>query len=401
MVDAITRRARQVRAAIPRIAVDRLGARPGWLGYRHWRRETVAEYVARTGARDALVIVHPPATHAAPLPRNVDDAATLPDRRGWWGFSFRDVPARHNDPTFVATLPDCLVAHYRVAPGERFEGDYYVGVLNRDRRSVEMREIRFREPHAAVLRAGARVERLARATWVIERVFHNHSHWLSIHLPKLLLLRDRGMLGDVLLHPDLPAAHRASLRMLGLPAERFRTYDPTAVQRIDELTVVGTDRFRPELVRSLQAAVWQGESATPRRRVYITRRNATRRRLLNEAAIWALLAPHGFERVAMEDLTFEAQVELMRETRVLVAPHGAGLTNMVFCAPGTQIVEIADLSFPNPNFYALASALGHDYWLVRGEGVGEGHPLDVDMVGDAAQLEATLPRVLDRSGAPV
>ena len=399
MLAAVGDRARRVRAAIPRIAVDHLGASPAWLGYRHWRRETVAEHVRRTGRDDALTVIHPAATHRAPLPGNVADAAELPDRRGWWGFSFRDVPARHNEPTFTAALPDCLVAHYRVPPGERFAGDYYVGILNGDRRSVEMREIRFRERHAAALRGKPRVERLARATWVIERVFHNHSHWLSIHLPKLLLLRERGLLDDVVLHPELPPSHRDSLRLLGMPAERFRTYDPTAVQRVDELTVVGTDRFRPELVGLLQRTVWEGHAPAPRRRVYVSRRGAARRRLLNEDAVWALLAPHGFERVLMEELSFEAQVDLMRETRVLVAPHGAGLTNMVFCAPGTQVVEIADLAFPNPNFYALASALGHDYWLIRGEGVGEGHPLDVDMVGDAEQLGRVLPRVLERSGA--
>jgi len=399
MIDAFMRRARQLRTDLPRIAVDRLGAPPAWLGYRHWLRETVPEYLARAGRLEALKVIHPERIHPAALPRNVAMADVLPDTRGWWGFSFRDVPARHNAATITAVLPDCLVAHYRTPPEHRSPGDYYVGILNADRRSVEMREIRFRESHAAALRAGRRVERIARATWVIERVFHNHSHWLGIHLPKLLLLRERRALDDVVLHPELPAAHRASLRLLGMPAEDFCTYDPDAVQRIEELTVVGTDRFRPELVRLVRDAVWSGHSPAPRRRVFVSRRNAARRRLLNEEQIWRLLKPQGFERVEMEGLPFEAQVQLMMETRVLVAPHGAGLTNMIFCAPGTQVVEIADFGFPNPNFYALASALGHDYWLIPGEGVGEGHPLVVDLRGDAEQLAVALPHVLERSGA--
>lgn len=103
-----------------------------------------------------------------------------------------------------------------------------------------------------------------------------------------------------------------------------------------------------------------------------------------------MLEKAGFERVLMEELAFDAQVRLMSETAVLLAPHGAGLTNMMFCPAGSQVVEIADLSYPNPNFYALASAMGLGYWLIRGAGIGSGHPLDQDLVVDPASVAAVL-----------
>ena len=160
----------------------------------------------------------------------------------------------------------------------------------------------------------------------------------------------------------------------------------------------GTDRFRPELVRKVRDAVWQEEAPAPRRRIFISRQKVKRRRLLNEEQIWRILEPLGFERVLMEELPFEAQVELMKDTRVLVGSHGAGLTNMIFCAPETQVLEIADLSFPNPNFYALASGLGHDYWLAEGEPVGEGHPLVLDMVADEEAVRNLVLAMLEHSG---
>ncbi len=52
---------------------------------------------------------------------------------------------------------------------------------------------------------------------------------------------------------------------------------------------------------------------------------------------------------------------------------------MMFCQPGAHVVELADLSFPNPNFYAVASAMGLRYWLVEAEAVGDVHPLEVDL----------------------
>ena len=57
---------------------------------------------------------------------------------------------------------------------------------------------------------------------------------------------------------------------------------------------------------------------------------------------------------------------------------------------------MADLSFPNPNFYALAAALGHRYWIVSAESVGTGHPLDKDLQVDPDAVSAILPRVSAR-----
>ncbi len=134
---------------------------------------------------------------------------------------------------------------------------------------------------------------------------------------------------------------------------------PNRPLRVDRLTLLVTDRFRPELIRLVPEAYGSRERPAPHRRVFISRARAARRQLLNEDEIRRVLEPAGFERVLMEELPFAGQVALMRETAVLVAPHGAGLTNMIFCPPGAHVVEFADLSFPNPNFYALASALGH------------------------------------------
>src|SRR5690606_1281491 len=76
----------------------------------------------------------------------------------------------------------------------------------------------------------------------------------------------------------------------------------------------------------------------------------------------------------------------------------AGLTNMLLCPAGARIVEMADLSFPNPNFYAMASALGHRYWIIEAEAVGAGHPLRRDMRVDPARLAAHPHAVPDGAG---
>lgn len=373
---------------LPRIAV-RHGVHPAWVGYRHVPHETVEEHFARSGASAGRTeVVHAPAVACNPLPRNVADRDALPADRGWWGYSFHDVPERRSGETAVVTLRDVLVTWYR--DPDRGD-DFYPALLSKDGWGLDLREVVFRPKHGATLRRTGRPARVERATWVVERVYDNHSHWITAHLPKLILLQKHGELGDALFPP---AAERTetidrSLQMLGLDLDELRTFDLSRPLHVDELTVLVTDRFRPELLQLVQQA-FADSAVEPRRRVYVSRSRASRRQLINEDEVWPTLKRMGFERVFMEDLVFEEQVGLMRETAVLAAPHGAGLTNMAFCAPGTCVVEVADLGFPNPNFYALASALGHPYWIVRAESVGGGHPLEKDLRVDPDALERAL-----------
>ncbi|WP_404379855.1 glycosyltransferase family 61 protein [Caenispirillum salinarum] len=375
------------------------GLPPAWLGHRWVRHESLPAFCEhRAGSRHVIAArtIHPERTEIHPLPRNVARRDDLPADRGWWGYSFHDVPARPSGATMMATLRDCTVAWFN---DETRSGDWYPGILAGDGTALHMREIRFHPRHGDVLRHGGPPQRMRRATWFAERVYHNHSHWLTAHLPKLLLLRDLGLLGEVLLPPRRTPVIDQSLRLLGLEPGDFPTWEPDRPLRVDELTVVQTDRFRPDLVRQVPRAYGILQAPPPYRRVFISRAGATRRRLLNEDALWPMLRDAGFERVRMEDLDFSAQVRLMSETAVLCAPHGAGLTNMMFCPPGTAVVELADLSFPNPNFYALAAALGHDYWILPAQGHGDVHPLDKDLSADLEAVAATLPRWAPRTPA--
>ena len=46
---------------------------------------------------------------------------------------------------------------------------------------------------------------------------------------------------------------------------------------------------------------------------------------------------------------------------VVVAPHGAGLANLVFCEAGTRVVEFFNRAYVNGNFWRLAALRGLDY----------------------------------------
>jgi hypothetical protein len=351
-----------------------------WFGYRRLAVDTPRQYVQQRGGQGAarLEVIHPPSTADHPLPRNVETRRELPGDAGWWGYSMRDVPTRPSGETALLTLRDATVVAYR---DPQQADDYFPSILTHDGRTLAIREMTFRPGHAAALAHAGPPQRMDRATWVLERVYHNHSHWLTAHLPKLLVLRERDALGEVVLPTDehLTPTLRGSLDLLGLKPDDFARFDPARPLRVGELTLVLNDRFRPQLLHMVNEAFTLETASPPSRRVYISRERAKRRKLVNEPEVWGCFERHGFEKVLMEDLDFEGQVRLMNQTAVLAGPHGAGLTNLLFMPRGGAVLEIADPGFANPNFYATASAMEHAYWWLRAESVGDGPPLEKDL----------------------
>jgi capsular polysaccharide biosynthesis protein len=103
----------------------------------------------------------------------------------------------------------------------------------------------------------------------------------------------------------------------------------------------------------------------PKRRLYISRNKAPMRRIVNEEEVFKLLESYNFERVYCEDLSFEEQIELFGEAEVILSPHGADLTNMVFAPPGTQVIELFSPRSTCICYWSLANTLGFPYSYLR------------------------------------
>src|SRR5690606_36550531 len=64
------------------------------------------------------------------------------------------------------------------------------------------------------------------------------------------------------------------------------------------------------------------------------------------------------------------------DARLVIAPHGAGLSHLLFMRCGTAIIEFGWYhgDFPTPNeYYCFARAIGVKYGLVMGEGTYYSH----------------------------
>ena len=67
------------------------------------------------------------------------------------------------------------------------------------------------------------------------------------------------------------------------------------------------------------------------------------------------------EFVVLEDVSLKDQIKLFSGADLVVAQHGASLSNLVWCKPSTCIIEVTDPQIRPPFFKALAQRLSLNY----------------------------------------
>ena len=101
------------------------------------------------------------------------------------------------------------------------------------------------------------------------------------------------------------------------------------------------------------------------KRIYISRKNAQRRKLKNEDEIIPILKKYGFTILDFDKLNFEEQLKNILNSEILISIHGAGLTHMLWMNEKSKVLEIRARDNRNDNcYFTLASDLGHDYFYV-------------------------------------
>jgi hypothetical protein len=136
------------------------------------------------------------------------------------------------------------------------------------------------------------------------------------------------------------------------------------------------DFYRRRLAQAFDIRFGEAE---PSRRIFISRANASKRRMVNEEEVADVLASHGFEIVAPEELSLLDQIELFAEASVVVGQHGAGLTNLLYVPAETTVLEIFSAPDATPPHYSSAvDLLDLNYQALHMEPVSAQNGKDAD-----------------------
>lgn len=191
------------------------------------------------------------------------------------------------------------------------------------------------------------------------------------------------------LFPPLSRKCVQILEHCGLAAERTVFLERNAIVDFSKVVCINSTYFRrPSTLLAnfgRDMAVQAQTSTGKRRHIYVSRKDSQKRRIANEAEVEEFFSRRGFVVVVPSTLSFREQIEVFGSADVVVAPHGAALTNTIFCAPGVKIVELMSDSYVNDCFVNLSRALGLRHTLAifcgagHGDGVGHWESWSIDL----------------------
>ncbi|RZJ87842.1 MAG: glycosyltransferase family 61 protein, partial [Hymenobacter sp.] len=225
----------------------------------------------------------------------------------------------------------------------------------------------------------------------------NYYHWLIDTLPRLLVLRQTHPQVQLLLPQPLPPKRLPDYITYTAQALGFTNYLPLTTRQIlhascvvlPELTAASLTQH-PGLVRQVQAeliAALQPSPVVGTRKVYAARATHGVRRIANEAAVDELLQAFGFEKIYFEKMSFLEQVQLMRETKVFLGVHGAGMTNMLFLQPDTAVIELLNEEHGDLCYFRLASCISLPYFWIPCAGTHQQLANQSDIIVSAELLK--------------
>lgn len=217
--------------------------------------------------------------------------------------------------------------------------------------------------------------------------WNNYYHWTIETLPRIRSLeRYAEVNGEypVLLVPDSrPSWMDETLEQINYQG-RVEGWSGE-VAYIEKLVIPVFPDPTPEECKWLRARMQSTTQTTEveaQKNIFVSREDATVRRVKNMSEIRPVLRKHNFETHVLSELTIAEQIGLFATADIVVAPHGAGLANLVY-ADDISVIELFGRK-KIASFARLAHMLGHEYTPVDCEQRG------VNITVNPEQLETAI-----------
>jgi len=134
----------------------------------------------------------------------------------------------------------------------------------------------------------------------------------------------------------------------------------------------------PQKIDLIRSIVCKKLTFTRTKGILIYRRE-TYRRILNHDAVLDMLKRvyNHLEWVSFDLCSISDTAVLFSQAAMIVGPHGAGLTNMVFSDSGIDIIEFMPLKHPNLCYWHLSELLRNKYRMIPCETIANNFEIDI------------------------
>jgi len=213
-------------------------------------------------------------------------------------------------------------------------------------------------------------------------------HWFHDVLPRLENALEYLPSDTRFLINKTPSEYQLkSLEAYGIYPERLEYQAPqlhTKVQNLWFATPLGHEKFGSrktilKVVNRLKKHYPFEGNYELNNKVYISRKNAISRRVINEDEVCKIVSDKGFQVCNIDEMPWLEQVRLFNDASSILGPHGGGFTNMIFSNRKMSIYEIAPLNHSWPYYQLLSAQLGNSFIRINAS---------LDSPGNFANLHA-------------
>ncbi|OZH55087.1 hypothetical protein AFK68_06810, partial [Hydrocoleum sp. CS-953] len=197
-------------------------------------------------------------------------------------------------------------------------------------------------------------------------------HWMVDLLPRIKILRQGINLEEIdwfVVNDYQQPFQRETLKSLGVREEKILASDRHPHIQAKELVVPSYPSYlgwlQPWGLKFLREVFLRGVTNNKSdfsERIYIGRGNARYRRVMNEEEVVEILSQLGFTYITPESMSLENQIATFAHAKIIVAPHGSGLTNIVFCNPGTKVIELFSPHYLRYYYWHISQLLGLEHY---------------------------------------
>lgn len=202
-----------------------------------------------------------------------------------------------------------------------------------------------------------------------------HFQWVFESLARLWTIEQQPDLHDLplIVQDSLTRWQDELLQLLGYGAERRVEVPVDAMLECRELhaaSLVSAGHFispmaiqhlRRELARRIAPAL------DAPRRIYLSRQDASTRKLANEAELLPLLEQHGFAVVDAQGMSAAEQLALFQSAEIILGVEGAVLVNLLIAPAHARIGVIVARGLYQPRHYYVSAPIGHDFTYLCAE----------------------------------
>lgn len=225
------------------------------------------------------------------------------------------------------------------------------------------------------------------AHWIVDVVpgilippFHKAFEGSKVLLPKI---RNRWQRETIDLLPELTDV-----------AVFVDEFEKVGCRELFYLPCIAQSDFFPHPHRLLISEILRyraGYDGNTGRKIYISRLDTKKRRLINEREVINVVEKYGFDVIELSKLSLVEQIKTFASASHIIAPHGAGLANLTFCSRGAAVCELHMDTYVQWAMRRLANVVGLRYGCVIGTTLNKEKPLHLrEWVIDILELEKVI-----------